>query len=295
VTDAAILIPTHDHAALLPYALRSALVQKDVEVEVLVVGDGVGDDTRAALGPFLDDPRVRFFDRIKGDRHGERLRHDALQESSAPIVCYLSDDDLLLPDHVARMRRLLADADMVRGLPAYVTASGELRYHPFDLALPEFRELLAHGLAGGGLTGISHTRELYDRLQDGWSPAPPDLPTDVHMLQKLIAVPGFRGATDDRLTALVFPSPLRRHMTTEERVAELERWSGRLAEPAFREELDTAAGVAAAQAARRQKLKVVALERELARIQASRWWRARRAVAELRPVRAFRARRHGGR
>ncbi len=42
--DASILIPTHRHAALLPYAIRSALDQEGASVEVLVVGDGVEDD-----------------------------------------------------------------------------------------------------------------------------------------------------------------------------------------------------------------------------------------------------------
>ena len=62
MTDASILIPTHRHPALLPFALRSALAQEGVTVEVLVVGDGVEDDTRAALAPFLEDDRVWSFD-----------------------------------------------------------------------------------------------------------------------------------------------------------------------------------------------------------------------------------------
>jgi len=47
MSDAAILIPTHRHAELLPFAVRSALGQVDADVEVLVVGDGVNDATRA--------------------------------------------------------------------------------------------------------------------------------------------------------------------------------------------------------------------------------------------------------
>ncbi len=39
MTDATILIPTFRHAALLPFSLRSALNQDDVEIEVFVVGD----------------------------------------------------------------------------------------------------------------------------------------------------------------------------------------------------------------------------------------------------------------
>ena len=101
--DATILIPTFRHAALLPFTMRSALDQADASVEVFVVGDGVEDDTRAALEPFADDERVRFFDFPKGARHGELNRHEALREATGEIVCYLSDDDLLLRDHVAEM------------------------------------------------------------------------------------------------------------------------------------------------------------------------------------------------
>src|SRR6516165_10071580 len=110
MSDAAILIPTHRHAELLPFAVRSALGQVDADVEVLVVGDGVNDATREAVSPFFDDSRVRFFDFPKGERHGERLRHEALRQSSSSIVCYLSDDDLLLPGHVSQVRSLLTEA-----------------------------------------------------------------------------------------------------------------------------------------------------------------------------------------
>jgi hypothetical protein len=293
VTDATILIPTHDHAALLPFSIRSALAQNGVEVEVFVVGDGVGDDTRRALEAFADDSRLRFFDFPKGERHGERLRHEALAEGTAPIVCYLSDDDLLLPGHVAQIRELLQHADLARDAPLNVWPDGSFRYSAFDLGRPEFVALLAANRGGGGLTGVAHTRETYARLPDGWHPAPPDLPTDVHMWQQFVALPGFRGATGERLTSLVFPSPLRRHMSAEERATELEAWWGRVQDPAFPAELEKVVSDAARRAAERLKLKSVELELQLDRVRATGWWRARTAIAELRPVQALRARRRG--
>lgn len=295
MTDATILIPTHRHAALLPYAVRSALAQEGVDIEVFVVGDGVEDDTRQALAPFLSDPHLQFFDCPKGERHGERLRHEALQESKSPIVCYLSDDDLLLPGHVAQMQELLKGADFAHDLPVNVWPDGRLRYNAFDLGQPEFVELLAVGRGGGGLTGVAHTRDAYNRLPFGWRPAPASVPTDVYMWQQFLAIPGFRGATGDRLTSLVFPSPLRTHMTDDERAAELERWQQRIVDPEFPTELETLVAVAARRAAERLKLTALRFERELDRVQSTRWWRARRGLAELRPVRALRARRREGR
>jgi glycosyltransferase involved in cell wall biosynthesis len=270
--------------------LRSALAQEDADIEVFVVGDGVDDDTRLAVQPFLADPRVRFYDRPKGQRHGELLRHEALRDSSAAVVCYLCDDDLLLPGHARRARELLQQADLVTDLPANVWPDGSIHYFAFDLARPEFVQLLAEGRGGGGLTGMSHTREVYDRLPFGWRPAPAETPTDVYMLQQFISLPDFKGATSDRLTSLSFPSPLRTGMTDDERVSELALWEGRIRDPAFPEELEALTFAAARRATERLKLTTLRLEDELERVRRTRWWRARRAVAGLRPLRALSAR-----
>ena len=101
---ATILIPTFDHADLIAFPLRSILRQSDQDFEILVVGDGVPERTREVLAPFLDDPRIRFFDNPKGAGNGELHRHAALQEASGDIVCYCGDDDLWLPDHLATLR-----------------------------------------------------------------------------------------------------------------------------------------------------------------------------------------------
>ena len=155
--DATILIPTFRHAALLLYSVRSALDQADATVEVFVVGDGVEDDTRAALEPFADDERVRFFDFPKGARHGELNRHEALHEATGEIVCYLSDDDLLLRDHAAAMRLLLENADFAHSISARLELAGTIEYFPWNLSRPEFVEVGLNRKASIGLTGTAHT------------------------------------------------------------------------------------------------------------------------------------------
>jgi hypothetical protein len=289
--DATILIPTYRHAELLPFAVRSALAQVGSSFEVFVVGDGVEDDTRAALDPYLSDERVRFFDRPKGGRNGELLRHEALQQASGDIVCYLSDDDLLLPWCVGTMRELLVRADMAQDLPVNVSPDGVLRYHGFNLGRPEFVELMAAGLGGGGLTGAAHTRGFYERLPFGWRPAPASTPSDMYMFRQLASMPGFKGVTSDHLTALRFPSSTRRGMSLEQRVQELARWERRLGDPGLRAELDHLTALAARAAAERLKLVVVERERELERIRKTRWWRLRVWSADSPPGRAYRRRR----
>ena len=286
--DATILIPTFRHAQLVPFAVRRALAQVGASFELFIVGDGVEDDTRAALEPYLSDSRVRFFDRPKGERNGELLRHEALQEASGDIVCYLSDDDLLLPWHVETMRDLLAGADVAQDLPVNVWPSGELRYHGFNLGRPEFVEQLVAGVGGGGLTGMAHTRAFYDRLPFGWCPAPQGTPSDMHMYRQLATMPGFRGAMSDRLTTLNFPSSVRGDMSVTERVAELARWESRLGDPDLAAELDRLTALAARAAAERLKLVAVGLEQELDQVLGTRWWRLRVAAAESALGRAFR-------
>ncbi len=252
--DATILIPTFRHVALLPHALRSALDQEGTSVEVLVVGDGVEDDTRAALEPYGDDERVRFFDFPKGERHGELNRHEALGEAKGRIVCYLSDDDLLLPGHVTEMGRLLEDAGFAHSPPFAVMLDGSLWYAPVDISSPVFQKRL---LGGGwnviGLTGVAHTLAAYRELPHGWRPAPTDVWTDLYMWQQFVAQPGFRGKTGSRLTHLHFPDEARRDLPVAERVAELELWSARARQQGFEIELARAAAAGIADSATRSE------------------------------------------
>lgn len=296
MTDATILVPTFRHPALLPYALRSALAQEGVDVELFVVGDGVEDDTRSALEPFRADARVRFFDFPKGARHGEALRHEALQEAAGRIVCYLSDDDLLLPDHVVEMAKLLEDADFAHSAPLVVMPGGSLRYGPIDIAREDFQALL---LRGGWnkivLTGAAHTLDAYRRLPHGWRPAPPDIWTDLYMWQQFVTLPGFRGRTGTRLTHLHLADQQRRGVPVEERVAELESWWSRMQQPGFDEELAAAVAETVRQAAVAREARVHELKGTIREIHATRWWRLRTAVARSRPLRTLLARRGGAR
>jgi GalNAc5-diNAcBac-PP-undecaprenol beta-1,3-glucosyltransferase len=296
VTDATILIPTFRHAALLPYSLRSALEQDGVAVEAFVVGDGVEDDTRSAIEPFLGDERVRFFDFPKGQRHGERHRHDALQHASGAIVCYLSDDDLLLPGHVRDMLGLLENADFAHSAPFVVHEEGRLWFHPIDVARPEFQALLRRGGWNAiVLSGAAHTLDAYRRLPHGWRPAPTGTWTDLYMWQQFLRLPGFRGRTSDRLTHLHFPDNRRKGWSVEARVAELESWRERIGAPGFEQDLERECADEVRRVAVRGEVRVHELKSTLAEVQATRWWRLRTRLATFAWSRARRATRRAAR
>ena len=231
---ATVIVPTHDHGPTLRVTLASALAQTVADIEIFVIGDGVPDVTREILADLMQrDERVRFFDHPKGPRHGEAYRHEALREARGDIVCYLSDDDLWFPEHVAMMRELLEKADFANVLPVAFKDDGELMSWPANLALQPFRERMLAGKNVINLSCGAHTKDAYRRLPIGWSAAPKGLSTELYMWQKLLRLPGLRVRSGTRPTALHFPSTYRTTWTSEERVAELERWARRMADPAW--------------------------------------------------------------
>lgn len=288
MTNVTILIPTHRHPELLPLAVRSALAQDGTDVEVFVVGDGVEDDTRAELEPYLDDSRVRFFDFPKGARHGEQHRHAALQEAAGAVITYLSDDDLLLPGHATEMQRLLDDADFAHPSPVVVTPEGDVQHLQIDLSRREFIDRMYQGRSRISLTGVAHTKEAYDRLPEGWRPAPPNVYTDLWMWLQWCDQPWFRGRTGRQVTALHFPDTERRHLMPAERRLELEDWWDRCREPGLQQELDALIDEQVYQLALSLKVQALELKDRLAQLEernASPWLRAKRALAARRAAR----------
>ena len=229
---ATVLIPTYDHADLLLRSVASAQRQSVADIEIFVIGDGVPERTRDIMVDLgRADRRIRFFDHPKGPRHGEVYRAAALEHATGRIVCYLSDDDLWLPDHVERMEQLLDGADIGHSMHLEANEDGSLHANFFDLALPRHRELLMRYEIGFGLTFGAHTLSAYRRLPHGWRTTPPEVATDLYMWHQFLDQSWCRTASLLRPTALHFASPLRRGWTLEQRLIEIDRWVPRLAEP----------------------------------------------------------------
>ena len=234
--SATVLVPTHVHGPTLYQSVGSALAQTISDIEVIVIGDGVDETTRAISADLQrQDSRVRFMDFSKGPRNGEIHRHRALENAQGRIVCYLSDDDLWFPNHIAAMASMLqGDVGLAHALPLLVEPDGNIADRVVDLALPYYRKQV---LAGRNLIPLScgaHTLDAYRRLPMGWSTTPRAIGgTDTHMWQKLLRS-GCGAMSGTQPTALVFPSPYRTGWPIERRVEELSRWREDVEAPAWR-------------------------------------------------------------
>ena len=233
MTVATVIIPTHDHGPTLVPAVESVLGQRVQDLEVFVVGDGVPENARQICRQLADlDQRVRFFDNPKGPRNGEVHRHEALKEAGGRIVCYLSDDDLWLPDHVAFLLELLEEYDFAHSLPIRVSPGGDIDVYRMDLSHPWYRRFALddRGIrkAWVPLSCGAHTLDLYRRLPVGWSTTPGRLPTDRYMWHKISQLDGVRMVSGTRPTVVHLASTERRGWTLDQRVAELRAWGARL-------------------------------------------------------------------
>jgi len=97
-------------------ALRSALAQQEVSVEVCVVDDG---SRRAAPPGFDDDPRVRLFrnDRSLGVASS---RNRAIAAARGRWVAFLDDDDVWAPWHLKQLLEPLNRNGARWGFSGYV-------------------------------------------------------------------------------------------------------------------------------------------------------------------------------
>jgi hypothetical protein len=226
------MIPTYNHGAALRFATESALAQTLGDLEVLIVGDGAGDDSREiAMQLEKDDDRVRFFDNPKGPRHGEVHRHAALQEARGDLVCYLSDDDLWFPQHVEILAAALENADFAHTMTAWVHPDGSVGSFFGNLAdVRQRRRLLTDKWNFIPLSAAAHTMAAYKRLPEGWRTTPLELWTDLHMWRQFLSNADCSAISVAVPTVVHLASSEREGIELADRVMELSGVVERLAE-----------------------------------------------------------------
>jgi GalNAc5-diNAcBac-PP-undecaprenol beta-1,3-glucosyltransferase len=231
-----VILPTHDHASTLEFSIQSILEQSFQDFELVVVGDGIGEDSRAIIRKFLtQDKRVRLIDQPKSIRHGELIRDLVIRESNSTYIAYHGDDDLMMPNHLETMLGEIENSDFIHTLPIQVGVGGALNYSPIDISLQEcldwhLGEKIQNAVS---LTGVLHSKQSYMNLPVGWSEAPIELPSDLFMWRKYFALAGFSGKTASLSTTIKLDASIRKGMHAIERTTEINEWWVKLHEPGF--------------------------------------------------------------
>jgi glycosyltransferase involved in cell wall biosynthesis len=121
-----IVVPAYNHGRYLAECIDSILGQTYREIELIVLDDGSTDNTRAILDSYGD--RVRWETQVNSGQSATLNRGWAM--CTGEFLAYLSADDVLYPDAVARAVALL------QANPATVVA-----YPDFDLINADSRRL----------------------------------------------------------------------------------------------------------------------------------------------------------
>lgn len=278
MTAATVLIPTHSHVEPLRHAIASVQQQCLQDFELFIVGDGVGDATRAAVSELsASDGRIRFFDFPKGPRKGEIHRHAALQHAQGRFVAYLGDDDCWMPNHLEVLDELLTGADFGHTMQVGIDAERRIVVMPADLQNPGFRRrMLTECFNRFDLTFAGHTMEAYRRLPRGWRTTPPEFPwTDLYMWRQFLAEPWCRARSAMVPTGINTWTHLRPHLSDLERADDLAYWRAQAAMPEFRETLWRLAA---------QRFAAESVAFELGWPRHSTFWRVTRRLRQLRSM-----------
>ena len=133
-----VLMPTHNRADVIGFAIQSVLRQTMPDFELLVVADGCTDDT-ASMVRGIPDRRVRLFDLPKAPFFGYANRNVALREARGEYVAFAPHDDLLFADHLELVIEALESFghDWGYSRPLWVSTDGVIVPSGTNLTLPD--------------------------------------------------------------------------------------------------------------------------------------------------------------
>jgi glycosyltransferase involved in cell wall biosynthesis len=153
--DVSVVVPTRNRSALLAITLRSALCQRDVDLEVIVVDEASTDDTPAVLAA-LGDPRIRLV-RHDAPRGVSAARNHGVTEARGEWIAFLDDDDLWAPNKLALQLQAARESGMLWVYVGHV--NNNIRHQVTGGAPPLapdalVKQLPQHNMVPGGCSGV---------------------------------------------------------------------------------------------------------------------------------------------
>ncbi|HUP58779.1 MAG TPA: glycosyltransferase family A protein [Thermoanaerobaculia bacterium] len=161
-----VILPTHNRADVLPFAIRSVLAQTVADFELLVAGDGCTDSTAAVVQSFGDD-RIRWLELPKAPHFGYANRNVALRQARGELIAYMAHDDLWLPDHLEILGRALDEdgVDLAYSLLLLVSTRGVVTPKIQNLNERALLQKMCRGLRRGlGISCVAHRRDALERF-----------------------------------------------------------------------------------------------------------------------------------
>lgn len=231
-----VILPTFDHGPTIAFALAALRRQTHADFEAIIVGDGIPEALLASIElAVATDARFRLVRYPKHERRGEPYRHEILSAVTSDAVCYLTDRDLWLPEHLEHMAQLLSQADYGHTLGVHVLPDSNLRAYACDLSQAGYRHMMQTTNDNRmPFSTFGHTMAAYRALPEGWATTPEGEWTDLTMFRKFMRHDALRGRSGTWPTAVTFPTPPRAGWPLEQRLAELATWETLLGDDASR-------------------------------------------------------------
>jgi hypothetical protein len=177
--EISIIIPAYNVARFLKDAISSALAQKNVDVEVIVVDDGSTDNTANLLTIYSANPRVHVI--TQENAGAASARNSGISASNGRYLGFLDGDDIWATNKATRHLAILNEnprIDLTYSWWRLIDENG--RQLPVsDCAIPEDKVpggLSFEGLLLGNFTGTSSIvicRAEAIRLVGGFDPRVP--------------------------------------------------------------------------------------------------------------------------
>ncbi len=180
-----VLMPTHNRADVLGYAIDSVLRQTEPDFELLVVGDGCTDNTARIVKSFQDS-RIVWYDLPKAPNFGYANRNIALRKARGELIAFAAHDDLMFPDHLALLSHEIdaGKLDWIYSRPLWVSTDGVIV--PFCTNLHNADELdlfmnIRNSIPAGC---VMHRRSCFDK--SGYWPEDVESAGDWLLWQRII-------------------------------------------------------------------------------------------------------------
>jgi glycosyltransferase involved in cell wall biosynthesis len=160
-----ILLPTHNRADVLPFAIHSVLAQTIQDFELLIVGDGCTDNTAEVVKSFTDS-RIQWFDLPKAPNFGYANRNVALKSARGSYIAFMAHDDLWLSDHLEILSRAFKDdkVEIAYSRPLWVIPRGLIVPGTFNLNFyPVLEKFLSRERSEIPASCIMHREECFQK------------------------------------------------------------------------------------------------------------------------------------